>query len=124
MPIPTAEGHAPDRWRYRIAALLLLAAFHLVTFNRYFPLSEGWWETYGYLYGAGLRPYRDFDLAFTPLFTLVNAGLMQLFGGSFFALRLFGVGVFLAAVLVLHLLVEQLFSPRTAAVAVTVSTFF
>jgi hypothetical protein len=104
-------------------ALVPLAAFNLIIFNRYLPLTEGWWETYGYLYNSGLRPYRDFDLAFSPLFPLVNAGLLKLFGDSFFALRLFGVAVFLAAVLLLQLLAERLFSPRTAAVAVLVSTF-
>ncbi len=124
MPAPRAEGPTSECWRYRIAVLLTLGAFNLVTFNRYFPLSEGWWETYGYLYNSGLRPYRDFDLAFTPLFTLLNAGLLRLFGDSFFALRLFGVGVFLAAVLVLELLLERFFSAKNAAVAVTVATFF
>ena len=115
-----ALAHA---WRYRAAVLALFAAFNLVTFNRYFPLSEGWWETYGYLWNSGLRPYRDFELAFTPLFTMVNAGLLRVFGDSFFALRLFGVGVFLLAVLVVELLLERFFSARMAAAAVTVSTF-
>ncbi len=124
MQAAAAERSTSVRWRYRLAVLLTLGAFNLVTFNRYFPLSEGWWETYGYLYNSGLRPYRDFDLAFTPLFTLVNAGLLRLFGDSFFALRLFGVAVFLAAVLVLELLLERFFSAKTAAVAVTVATTF
>ncbi len=123
MRTPMVEGFTSARWPYRLAVLLTLGAFNLITFNRYFPLTEGWWETYGYLYNSGLRPYRDFDLAFTPLFTIVNAGLLRLFGDSFFALRLFGVGVFLVAVFVLELLLEQFFSPKTAAVAVTVSTF-
>lgn len=122
VPAPTPERPASSPWRYRGAVLLALGAFNLVTFNRYFPLSEGWWEAYGYLYNSGLRPYRDFDLAFTPLFTLINAGLVRLFD-SFFALRLFGVGVFLVAVFLLELLLERFFSPRTAAVAVTVATF-
>jgi hypothetical protein len=114
---------ASGRWAWRALPLATLAAFNLLTFNRYFPLSEGWWETYGYLYNSGLRPYRDFDLAFTPLFTLVNAGLLRLFGDSFFAIRLLGVGVFLCAVLALQLLLERLSSPRASAVAVLVATF-
>ncbi len=124
MPTPMVEGFTSARWRYRFAVLLTLGAFNLITFNRYFPLTEGWWETYGYLYNSGLKPYRDFDLAFTPLFTIVNAGLLHVFGDSFFSLRLFGVAVFLSAVLVLELLLERFYSPKTAAVAVTVATFF
>lgn len=123
VPATAAAKPTSARWPYRLAALATLGAFNLVIFNRYFPLSEGWWETYGYLYNSGLRPYRDFDLAFTPLFTIINAGLAQLFD-SFFALRLFGVGVFLVAVLLLQLFLEQFFSPKSAAVAVTVATFF
>ncbi|HET8541994.1 MAG TPA: hypothetical protein VFL83_19110 [Anaeromyxobacter sp.] len=130
--LPPGEGTATlashrargAAWAYRAAVLGIFAAFNLVTFNRYFPLSEGWWETYGYLWNSGLRPYRDFDLAFTPLFTILNAGLLRLLDDSFFAIRLLGVGVFLAAVLLLQLLVERFFAPWIAAVAVTVSTSF
>jgi hypothetical protein len=103
--------------------LVIVAGFNLVLFDRYFPLSEGWWETYGWLWDAGLRPYRDFELAYTPLFVIVNAGLLRIFGGSFLALRLFGVAVLTGATLVLQLLVERLTGPRTAAVATLVATF-
>jgi 4-amino-4-deoxy-L-arabinose transferase-like glycosyltransferase len=121
----TFQEPAPQRrWRHRFAVAALLGAFNLVLFNRYFPLSEGWWETYGYLYNSGLRPYRDFDLAYTPLFTIVNAGLLRVFGDSFFALRLFGVAVFLVAVLALQAALDRVFSARTAAVATLASTVF
>jgi 4-amino-4-deoxy-L-arabinose transferase-like glycosyltransferase len=107
----------PERWRWRLAVMAGFGALNLALFNRFFPLSEGWWEAYGYLWNSGLKPYRDFDLAFTPLFTVYNGLLLHLTGGSFYATRLLGVGVFLAALLLMELLLEEFYSPRTAAVA-------
>lgn len=113
----------PIHLRYRLSALLVIGVFNLLIFNRYFPLSEGWWETYGYLYNLGLRPYRDFDLAFTPLFTIINGNLLDIFGSSFFSLRLFGVAVYLLAIFFLQLFLEQFYSAKTSAIAVIVASF-
>lgn len=114
----------PINLRYRLSALLVIGIFNLLIFNRYFPLSEGWWETYGYLYNLGLKPYRDFDLAFTPLFTIINGYLLDIFGTSFFYLRLFGVMVYLLAIYFLQLLLEQFYSVKASAIAVIVASFF
>lgn len=113
----------PAHLRYRFSALLVIGVFNLLIFNRYFPLSEGWWETYGYLYNLGLKPYRDFNLAFTPLFTIINGYLLDIFGSSFFNLRLFGVAVYLLAIFFLQLFLEQFYSAKTSAIAVIVASF-
>lgn len=123
MPLQKTLAPSKIRRRYWFGVGAILAAFNLVTFNRYFPLSEGWWEAYGYLYNSGLRPYRDFDLAFTPLFTIINAVLLRVFGDSFFAIRLFGVVVFVGAAFLLQLVLEELFSPKVAAVAILMASF-
>ncbi|GBL44286.1 hypothetical protein SFMTTN_0081 [Sulfuriferula multivorans] len=113
----------PINLRYRLSALFVIGVFNLLIFNRYFPLSEGWWETYGYLYNLGLKPYHDFDLAFTPLFTIINGYLLDIFGDSFFYLRLFGVAVYLLAILCLQLFLEQFFSAKASAISVIVASF-
>ncbi|HEY3300174.1 MAG TPA: glycosyltransferase family 39 protein [Methylophilaceae bacterium] len=115
--------HFAAKFKPRLLALLVVGIFNLVIFNRYFPLSEGWWETYGYLYNLGLRPYTDFDLAFTPLFTIINAGLLHVFGNSFFCFRLFGVFVYLIATFCLQLFLEQFYSSKTSAIAIIVASF-
>jgi hypothetical protein len=113
----------PTNFQSRLFALLVIGTFNLIIFNRYFPLSEGWWEAYGYLYNLGLRPYKDFDLAFTPLFTIINAGLLDVFGSSFFSIRLFGVFVYLLAIFSLQMFLEQFYSAKSSAVAVVVASF-
>ena len=48
-------------------------ALHLLIFNHYFSLQEGWWETYAYLVNRGEVINKDFYLAWTPLFVYINA---------------------------------------------------
>ncbi|MFA5162299.1 MAG: hypothetical protein WC421_08635 [Elusimicrobiales bacterium] len=68
---------------------LLLLSFS----GRYFPLSEGWWQTYGYLIAGGQKPYIDFPLATPPLFIYYTLLVMKL-TQSFFIQRMIGVAVF------------------------------
>lgn len=60
-----------------LCAIVLILLSHLYTIF-YFPPSEGWWQTYGYLYNRGFKLYQDIDLAFPPLFVIFNAALMKL----------------------------------------------
>lgn len=54
-----------------------------------FPPTEGWWQTYGYLYNKGLVLYKDINLAYTPLFVLFNAMVLK-FTNLFIVFRLIG----------------------------------
>ncbi|OGT06298.1 MAG: hypothetical protein A2103_00500 [Gammaproteobacteria bacterium GWF2_41_13] len=102
---------------------LLVLIFNLTFFNRYFPLSEGWWETYGYLINKGLVPYKDFNLAFPPLVPLVNAFLLKYVSGNFFVLRLIGVFLFSLIPLILQRCLEFLFDRRLSAIVILFATF-
>lgn len=95
---------------------LFLLCFNLAFFNRYFPVTEGWWETYAYLCEKGLVPYKDFYMAFPPLFVYINVLLLKI-THHFFALRLIGVCVFLGNVLLTQRLLANFFSPKVAAIA-------
>lgn len=103
--------------KHRYAAIFaaIIALFNLAYFNRYFPPTDGWWETYGYLLAQGIRPYVDFNLAFPPLFVAFNAILVKLFGADFLLFR--GIGVFLTVVnfTLLYLFLARYFSVIVAA---------
>lgn len=106
----------------RLTPIVLLAAINFLIFNRYFPLSEGWWETYGYLNANGLTLYKDVDLAFPPLFSLFSSFLMNTIGLSFFEMRLLGVIVLLASVIILQLTLERFFSTKASAISILVAS--
>jgi len=77
----------------RFATALPLLIYQLCYFKSYFPITEGWFSTYGWLIRNGQVPYRDFDLLLPPLYPLQIAFVQSLFGESFFALRCIGVFV-------------------------------
>lgn len=74
-------------------ACVLFSLMLLVVSGRYFPLSEGWWQTYAYLMDNGWKPYVDFPLVTPPLFAYYNMFVMK-FTQSFLAQRIIGIGVF------------------------------
>lgn len=70
-----------------VISTLLLLSVH------YFPLSEGWWQTYAYLLNNGWKPYVDFPLATPPIFMYANLLLIKL-TQLFIVHRIVGVLVF------------------------------
>ena len=71
------------------AGSIVLLYNYLYSFS-YLPMTEGWFTVYAKLMNNGLVPYRDFYLYLTPLYPLLIANFILLFGDSFFALRLLG----------------------------------
>jgi hypothetical protein len=90
--------------------------------NRYFPLTEGWWETYGYLVNSGMVPYRDFNLEFSPLIVFISAFYLKL-THSFFILRFFGVLLLLLSVVVIQIYLEKIFNRFASSLAILIATF-
>lgn len=113
-----------SRILWPLGAISLIFLFDISIFNRYFPLTEGWWETYGYLINRGLVPYKDFTLAFPPLIVYFYAGLLKAFGVNFYLFRLFGVFIHSLVVVVLFLWLHQYYKPKAAAIALIIASFF
>lgn len=112
-----------NKWVLFFYPSFLFLIFNLCFFNRYFPLSEGWWETYGYLINKGLMPYKDFYLAFPPLFIFYNAWLIKI-TSSFYCLRLIGVLFFCCNVILAQILLENFFERKIASVAALLASLF
>ena len=111
-----------NQWVQLFWPSVVLLFINLLFYNKYFPLTEGWWETYGYLVNQHKIMYRDFALAFPPLFVIYNALLLK-FTHSFLVFRLIGVIVFSLNVLLLQLFLEKIYSRTTAAVASFFASF-
>ena len=50
--------------------LVVVGVYNLMFFNRYLPLTEGWFLAYARLMAEGKVPYRDFYFFMTPLYPL------------------------------------------------------
>lgn len=99
-----------------VVAVVILV-YNLIFFNRYFPVTEGWFSTYAYYILHGKIPYRDFYLFLTPLYPIQLAAFMALFGYKFIALRILGIFVILTIAAFLYLILRRFFNPLVACIA-------
>lgn len=73
---------------------------YLLSFNyKYAPITEFWFVEYANLINNGRLPYKDFYLLLPPLYPLVLAGLLKIFGFSYVLFRTFGLLICLAITL-------------------------
>lgn len=100
-----------------LALLSLTALYHLPYFNRFAPITEGWFHTYSDAVLDGKVPYRDFYFFITPLYLYFFAVLIKFFGGNFIFFRIYGIfeRIFLNAVL--YSILTKYFKPFIAAFA-------
>uniref|UniRef100_UPI002620855D glycosyltransferase family 39 protein n=1 Tax=uncultured Campylobacter sp. TaxID=218934 RepID=UPI002620855D len=98
-------------------------ALHLLIFNHYFSLQEGWWETYAYLVNRGEVINKDFYLAWTPLFVYINAFYQKIFGINFFAFACIGVVAAMIQVILLYAVLREFFSRVSSILGATFASF-
>lgn len=99
-------------------AIILAAMLALMNFFAFyiFPPNEGWWQSYAYLISKGQVPYKDFNLAFPPLFVYFN--YLQLTLSDYFAIyRLVGIAEVLVVFLLLTKLLTNFYSRKISLVA-------
>ncbi len=111
-------------WAGLLAVWVPLLVYNLLFFNRYFPLTEGWFSLYGRLIRAGQVPYRDFYLFLPPLYPCQLAAITGVFGDEFIVLRTAGVLVILALAWVTYALFTRWFPPYASAFAAFVALVY
>ena len=110
-------------YRLDVIVVLLIFIFNLFLFNKYFPVTEGWWEKYAYLFNSGLSPSEDFEIAFPPLFMYINSIYLDLFGKNFFIFRLIGVFLFTLQSILLLMILKKFFSTNVSSLSVLLAEF-
>ena len=116
--IQKIQAKLKDKYTIGLLALLVFTVlYHLPYFNRFAPMTEGWFHTYSAAMSEGKVPYRDFYFFITPLYLYIYGAIISLFGGAFIVFRIYGIveRVFLNAVL--YSILTKYFKPFTAAFA-------
>ena len=103
---------------------LVLATYYLLYFNRYAPITEGWFIAFAKLMQSGQKPYQDFELLLPPLYTLQTAALRAIAGDNLFWFRLAGLPVTVGIGLALYKILEIFFDRWVCAFAAAVSTIY
>jgi hypothetical protein len=104
-----------------LAVISITAIYHLIFFNRVFPIQEGWFSCLAHEILLGRIPYKDFHLFLQPVYPFEIAGLTFLFGDSFIIFRIVGLVERLFLVAVLFLMLKRIV-PVHHAIAVTLAS--
>ena len=99
-----------------VSTLVVLFAYNLIFFNKYFPLTEGWFSVYGELIRRGHIPYVDFHLILPPLYPSIIALIFKVFGNDFIILRIIGIFLIFLIASMVFLLMSRLFPVYIASI--------
>lgn len=114
---PNASRHL----LYFPAAIVFL--FNMIFFNRYFPLTEGWWQTFGNLINQGSVPFKDFNAVIPPAFMYFNSILLHILGDQIIFFRILGVLLRVLNVFLLQKFLQYFFSSKIACLAALFASF-
>lgn len=103
---------------------LVLSGYFLLYFNRYAPITEGWFIAFAKLMRSGQKPYQDFELLLPPLYTLQTLAFREIVGDNLFWFRLAGLPVTVGIGLALYKILEVFFDRWVSAFAAAVATIF
>src|SRR5437667_732676 len=80
---------------YWLIPIVVIVSYNLTFLNKFYPITEGWFSTYAWLFNNGQFPYRDFYFLLTPLYLIKLALFTSVFGYSILYLRILGLVVIL-----------------------------
>lgn len=97
-----------------VASITLI--YNLCFFNRYFPISEGWYTSLGTLLNQGQVLYRDIPWVFPPIYPYFISTFMAIFGSNFILLRILGVGIMIGIMLSVFYILNHFFDDKVSAI--------
>ncbi len=100
---------------YWVIPVSVIALYNLIFFNKYYPITEGWFSTYSWLMSQGQFPYKDFYFFMTPLYLVIINIFTTIFGYSILYLRIFGIGAILLMTYFLYKNLQIIFGSAIAA---------
>jgi len=92
----------------------IIFAYSLLTYNKFFPITEGWWSVFSHYILNGQVPYRDFYMFLPPAYPLLITKFISLFGYNFIYLRILGVILTALTTGLLFLIFNRITTPVVA----------
>ncbi|HWY80296.1 MAG TPA: glycosyltransferase family 39 protein [Candidatus Sulfotelmatobacter sp.] len=109
---------------FLLIPLLVVLIYNLIFFNRFYPITEGWFSTYAWMFNHGQVPYRDFYLFLTPLYIIIMSIFTAIFGYSILYLRIFGIAIMLLMTFFLYKNLQLIFGSAIAAFSCIVGIIY
>ncbi len=120
-PIKENEKHKKNIL-YISILLLLLAGYNLFLCNKFFPVTEGWFSEYAMYILDGQIMYKDFFMYIPPLYPLIIAFLIKIFGNYYLVLRIYGIVERLILVLIVWLILKHYFSNKSCFISILIAS--
>lgn len=88
---------------YPVGFMIFIVSFYCIwTYNKNFPVSEGWYTLYAEYILSGKVPYVDFELLFPPIYTYIITFVVAIFGKQIIVLRIMGVLLLIATAYLIY----------------------
>lgn len=101
-----------EKWEALICLLLIYLVFNILLVNKFFPVTEGWFQDYTRYIQEGAIAYRDFYCPVPPGALLITTIVCNICGDSFLALRYYGIFERMLLVVLVFVLVHRIYSSR------------
>lgn len=98
-------------------ALIVYAVFNLLLVNKFFPITEGWFQDAANYINSGELLYQDFYMFIPPGFPLLTAVISKLSGNVFLVFRLIGILERLLMLALVYRILRRLFTPMVGAIS-------
>lgn len=105
-----------------LSVVITTVIFSLVLVNKYFPVTEGWFQDYARYILNGNVIYRDFYCPVPPGYILITTLLCKITNYSFMALRLYGVLERIILLSVVFTLLCRIFDKKITAFSLIVGS--
>lgn len=104
--------------------IFVVFIYNMIFLNRFYPITEGWFSTYAWLFNNGQFPYKDFYLFLTPFYLSLISIFTTIFGYEIFYLRIFGLLIILLITFFLYKNLEVIFKPAIASFVTIVGVIY
>lgn len=96
--------------------------FCILLIDKFFPITEGWFQDYARYINKGEFIYRDFYCPVPPGYIWITSFICKLTNYSFLALRVFGIIERLALLSIIYLIVSRIYNCKVVAFSLIVAS--
>lgn len=105
-----------------LTVIITTVIFSVVLVNKYFPVTEGWFQDYARYILKGNVIYKDFYCPVPPGYILITTLLCKMTNYSFIALRIYGILERILLISIVFVLLSRIFKEKIVAIALIVGS--
>lgn len=105
------------RYNNYLFFISLYVVFNVLLINKFFPITEGWFQDYSRYMMEGQIPYKDFYVPVPPGFIYLSTVLRSFFGDTFIYYRIYGLIERIILVTIVYFILKKIYPDKIVFVA-------